>query len=125
MTAETIVLIEDDPHLRRFVAANLGVEGYRIVQAADGEAGLALVERERPALILVDLMLPGTSGWDVLARLQARGDSTPTAVISAAAGAEDVARARALGARDYLIKPLGAAELVRRVRCLLGGQEER
>ena len=124
MAAETILLIEDDPHLRRFVAANLGVEGYRVVQTADGDAGLALVERERPALVLVDLMLPGTSGWDVLASLQARGDPTPAAVISAAAGAEDVERARALGACDYLIKPLAAGELVRRVRRLLDTREE-
>ncbi len=119
MAAETILLIEDDPHLRRFVAANLAVEGYRVLQAGDGDAGLDLIARERPDLVLVDLMLPGTSGWDVLARLQACADPTPAAAITAAAGAEDQQRARALGARDYLIKPLGAAELVRRVRRLL------
>jgi len=119
MGPKTVLLIEDDLHLQRFVAANLAAEGLRVLHAADGDRGLDLARRERPALVLVDLMLPGPSGWDVLAGLQASDLGLPTAVITAAAAAEDEERARTMGARDYLIKPLSAPELVQRVRLLL------
>lgn len=123
MLVKTILVIEDEDPLQRFVEANLRAQGYRVVQATDGEEGLSLARKERPDLILLDLMLPRLDGWEVLNCLQASAvlKRVPVAVITASANSEEKDRACRLGAADYLIKPMSAEELVDRVRELLGG----
>lgn len=123
MLVKTILVIEDEDPLQRFVEANLRAQGYRVVQATDGEEGLSLARKERPDLILLDLMLPRLDGWEVLNCLQASAvlKRVPVAVITASANSEEKDRACRLGAADYLIKPMSAEELVDRVRDLLGG----
>ena len=74
--SQTIVVIEDDAQIRRVVEGYLQQAGYRVFSAADGVAGLALVRRERPSLLVLDLMLPGLDGWEITRRLRSGDDPT-------------------------------------------------
>ncbi len=135
---ETLVVIEDDHHISDLVAMYLRREGYRVLQADDGEAGLALVERERPKLVIVDIGLPGQlDGFDVCKRLRtvpaagairanggSRGTATangtiPVLILSARDDEVDRVLGLELGADDYVTKPFSARELVARVHAIL------
>jgi two-component system KDP operon response regulator KdpE len=115
MNALRIVVIEDDPSLRRFLKAVLGDAGYDVYLAESGERGLVEAGARRPDLILLDLGLPDLDGLEVLARLR-RWSSTPVIILSARG--EEVGKVRALdaGADDYLVKPFGSDELLARLR---------
>lgn len=119
---KTILVIEDAANLLRFVNVNLSVEGYRVLGADSGRKGLELARRVAPDLIVLDLMIPQMGGWELLARLKSHPDLhlVPVVILTASANAEEEARARRMGAVDYLIKPLSAAELVRRIKRALG-----
>ncbi len=116
---ETIVVIEDDHHISDLVALYLRREGFRVLQAPDGEQGLAFADRERPVLVVVDVGLPGElDGFAVCRRLRAAGD---VAVVMLTARDDEVDRVIGLelGADDYVTKPFSARELVARVRAIL------
>ncbi len=134
----TLVVIEDDHHISDLVAMYLRRDGFRVLQADDGEMGLALVEREHPALVIVDIGLPGTlDGFDVCKRLRtvlaagtvrstggARGAATrngtvPVLILSARDEEVDRVLGLELGADDYVTKPFSARELVARVHAIL------
>jgi DNA-binding response OmpR family regulator len=125
MTAseETLVVIEDDHHISDLVAMYLRRDGFRVLQADDGETGLALVERERPKLVIVDIGLPGElDGLDVCRRLQgASGEagSVPVLILSARDDEVDRVLGLELGADDYVTKPFSPRELVARVHAIL------
>ena len=106
----SILLVEDDEHTRRAVAANLEGHGYGVRAAADGEEALVLWELRRPDLILLDLGLPGIDGKGVLRRVR-RDATTPVIVLSARGEERDKVEALDGGADDYLAKPFGMAEL--------------
>lgn len=113
-----ILSIEDDAAVRQFVSAVLKADGYVVLGAADGAAGVAAAKAELPDLILLDLILPYASGFEVLRQL--RDDPTtrgiPVLVLSTQGGEDDVVRALDTGADDFLIKPFYARELLARVR---------
>jgi len=113
-----ILSIEDDASVRQFVTAVLKADGYDVSGAADGTAGIAAAQRELPDLILLDLILPYASGFDVLQRLreEPRTRAIPVLVLSTQGGEDDIVRALEIGAEDFLIKPFYARELVARVR---------
>jgi two-component system KDP operon response regulator KdpE len=115
LNAPRVIVIEDDPSLRRFLKAVLGDAGYDVYLAESGERGLVEAGARRPDLILLDLGLPDLDGLDVLARLR-RWSSTPVIVLSARG--DEVGKVRALdaGADDYLVKPFGSDELLARLR---------
>ena len=120
---QTIVVIEDDAQIRRVVEGYLQQAGYRVFAAADGVAGLALVRRERPALLVLDLMLPGLDGWEMTRRLRS-GDHPALAglyIVMLTARVEETERVVGLeiGADDYVTKPFSPRELVARVRAAL------
>jgi two-component system alkaline phosphatase synthesis response regulator PhoP len=117
----TILVVEDEPDVRELVRYNLEREGYAVVGAADGEAALAEVARTRPALVILDLMLPGTDGLEVCRRLRARPDSATLPIVMLTAKAAEVDRVLGLeiGADDYVTKPFSPRELVARVRAVL------
>jgi DNA-binding response OmpR family regulator len=116
---ETIVVIEDDHNISELVALYLRREGYRVLQAADGPAGLAYVEREPTKLVIVDVGLPGElDGFDVCRRLQARG-GVPVIMLTARDDEVDRVLGLELGADDYVTKPFSPRELVARVRAIL------
>jgi DNA-binding response OmpR family regulator len=120
----TVLVVEDDPEVRRTLELVLTYAGYAVVQAADGRSGLRAVHSERPDVVVLDIGLPGLDGWQVLQRLRDLSDLPVLLLTAHGAEAEKVRGLRA-GADDYLTKPFGNAELVARVQALLrrgGGQ---
>jgi two-component system phosphate regulon response regulator PhoB len=113
----TVLVVEDDPILLSTLNYNLLREGYRVLTAADGEAGLALARQElaRLDVVLLDLMLPKLSGLQVLRHLRAESD-IPILILSARGEEQDRIDGLELGADDYVVKPFALRELVARVR---------
>ncbi len=120
---ETIVVIEDDHQIRRVVEGYLRQAGYRVLSATDGSTGLALVQQEKPDLLVLDLMLPGLSGWEICRRLRASQDPQLAQLyilmLTARVDETDRVVGLELGADDYVIKPFSPRELVARVRAAL------
>ena len=113
-----IVLADDDPDVVRLIDAQLRAAGYDTVLAHDGGQAVAAVEEHQPDVIIVDLMMPRMTGFDVLTRLQ-RAAVRPRAIVLSAKGREqDVTRAFALGADDYVTKPFSPQELLARIERL-------
>lgn len=110
---ETILVIEDEPEIRGFASRVCELEGYRVLQAEDGDTGLRLAKKNRVSLVLLDLRLPGHDGWAVLKQLKSNPElsSIPVVVFTASAAASQRNRALAAGASDYLVKPLSADRL--------------
>jgi len=117
--AGTILVVEDDRSLRDGLAVNFQLRGYRVLTAADGEAGARLALDERPDLIVLDLMLPGLDGLEVLGRLRGREIETPVLILSARGQVADKVEGFRLGADDYVTKPFQLPELIARVEGML------
>lgn len=107
----TIAIIEDDTHIGGLLEETLAQEGYHILRAYSGTEALLLLEKRRPDLILLDLMLPGLSGEELLPHLS----GIPVIVLSAKAGIDDKVKLLTEGASDYLTKPFDIRELLARV----------
>ena len=107
----TIAVIDHDIHIGNFLEELLQREGYAVLRAYSGTEAVLLLERSRPDLVLLDLMLPGLSGEEVLARLQ----GTPVIVVSAKVGVEDKVSLLLGGAADYITKPFDTRELLARI----------
>ena len=116
--APLILLIEDEPQMRRFLRAALGGHDYRLVEAATAKEGLAHAAGRNPDVILLDLGLPDTDGLEVTRRLR-EWTRTPIIVLSARGREQDKVAALDLGADDYLTKPFGVEELLARIRVAL------
>jgi DNA-binding response OmpR family regulator len=117
--AGTIVVVEDDHHIADLVELYLRQEGFRVVQAADGEQGLGAVRDRRPCLVILDVGLPGAvDGLEVCRRLRASGD-VPVLMLTARDGEIDRVLGLELGADDYVTKPFAPRELVARIKAIL------
>ena len=118
---ERILVVDDEPDIVALVVYHLAKEGYRVSSADSGTEALTTARRERPALIVLDLMLPGLSGFDVLEQLRADASTAGIAVLMLTARKEEPDRIKglSLGADDYLTKPFSPQELVLRVRAIL------
>ncbi len=117
--AGTIVVVEDDANIADLVDLYLRREGFRVIQAGDGEAGLAAIERERPRMVILDVGLPGAlDGLEVCRRVRATGD-VPVLMLTARDGEIDRVLGLELGADDYVTKPFSPRELVARVKAIL------
>jgi two-component system alkaline phosphatase synthesis response regulator PhoP len=117
--AKTVLVVEDEESIREALAAALRSEGYVVLVAGDGPTGLALGLREDPDLVVLDLMLPGMDGFEVLRRLRADDVETPVLVLTARGLEQDRVRGLDLGADDYVVKPFALGELLARVRARL------
>ena len=117
-----ILLVEDDPTLRQALAFNLTREGYEVSTASDGERALDAARNERLDVILLDVMLPGMSGIEVLRVLRREGVTTPVIVLSAKADEIDRVVGLKVGADDYITKPFSRPELLARVEAVLRRQ---
>ena len=119
----TILIIEDDAQIRRVVEGYLQQAGYHVLTAADGITGLALAQQQKPALLILDLMLPGLDGLEIARRLRANSDPGVAGVyiimITARVDETDRVVGLELGADDYVTKPFSPRELVARVRAAL------
>jgi len=116
---ETILVVEDDPSIRLGIQRNLSFEGYRVVTAATGKEGLEAAFREKPDLVLLDVMLPGPSGLEICRSIRRHDPALPILIVSARGQEQDRVTGLDLGADDYIAKPFGVKELVARVRSAL------
>ncbi|HEY4621862.1 MAG TPA: response regulator transcription factor [Gaiellaceae bacterium] len=113
-----IVVIDDEPSVQEVVRGYLEKDGYLVYVAGTGEEGLALAERAKPGLIVLDLMLPDVSGEEICREIRSRSD-VPILMLTAKASEDERVGGLALGADDYLTKPFSPRELVARVRAVL------
>jgi DNA-binding response OmpR family regulator len=114
----TVLVVDDEPVVRDVVIRYLEQEGYRTLQASDGETARVLVERETPSLVVLDLMLPGTDGLALCSWIRTRSQ-LPVIMVTALAEESDRLTGLELGADDYLTKPFSPRELVARVNAVL------
>lgn len=114
-----VLIIEDDRHIAEGLQLNLVMQGYEVEVAADGRAGLQRWQEWRPHLIVLDIMLPGMDGLDVLQNIRLEDERLPVLILSAKAMAEDRIKGLALGVDDYLTKPFHLEEFLLRVKRLL------
>lgn len=111
-----VLVIEDEPQMRSMLTDNLEFEGYQVTAVASGEDGLAALEHQAFALLLLDVMLPGVSGFEVCEAVRARGTRVPIIVLTARSHERDRVKGLDLGADDYVSKPFSVRELLARVR---------
>jgi len=114
-----ILVIEDDPAILRGLADSLKRESHEVLTAADGEAGYSMIGQKHPDLVILDLMLPKMSGYELCRRVRAEGLTTPILMLTARGEEGDRVLGLDLGADDYVTKPFSLRELLARVRALL------
>jgi DNA-binding response OmpR family regulator len=114
-----ILIVDDEPEIVRGLADNLRFEGYTALTANDGAEAIAVAAREALDLILLDVMMPKLSGWEVLRRLREKGIDVPVIMLTARGEEADRVQGLELGADDYVTKPFSLRELLARVRAVL------
>ncbi len=121
-TGETILIVEDDRALREGLALNLRIEGYEVLTASDGNEGVRMAFESRPDLIVLDIMMPGLTGLDILEALREQGERVPVLILSARDTTLNKVEGLKLGADDYLTKPFDLSELLARIEVMLRRQ---
>jgi two-component system response regulator MprA len=117
-TAERVLVVDDDPPLRRMLQRTLTAEGFEVAVAADGGAALVETERSAPDVIVLDVAMPGLDGMAVCRRLREKGLPTPILMLTARDAVPDRVAGLEAGADDYLVKPFAVQELIARLRAL-------
>lgn len=123
MTAATtpirVLIVDDEPAIRRFLRTSLGAQGHHVIEAEDGEPAMEALRRNPVDVLILDLGLPGTDGFEVIRQLRQQGSTIPVIVLSSRTDERGKVEALDLGADDYLTKPFGVDELHARVRAAL------
>jgi len=114
-----ILVVDDEPPIRRFLRTSLTARSYSVLEAADGQEALGLFRRNAVDLIVLDLGLPGTDGFDVIRQLREQGSNVPIVILSARNDEAGKVKALDLGADDFVTKPFGMDELLARIRAAL------
>jgi DNA-binding response OmpR family regulator len=114
----TILVVDDEPHVRKLVKANLESSGYKVLVAGDGEEAVGEVEKHQPDLVLLDLMLPKLDGYAACRRIR-EFSAVPIIMLTARSAEVDLIHGFDVGADDYLTKPFAVNELMVRVRAVL------
>jgi two-component system, OmpR family, KDP operon response regulator KdpE len=114
-----ILVVDDEPQTRRLLRTSLAVQGYQVLEAGSGAAAIAMIGREKPEAVILDLGLPDLDGLDVIRRVRAGGSKVPIIVLSSRGDERGKVEAFDLGADDYVTKPFGMAELVARIRAAI------
>ena len=117
--ASRILVVDDDPKIRTVVRRGLAYEGYRVVEAGSGEDGLDKAREHLPDLVVLDVMLPGIDGLEVIRRLRSGGEEVAILMLTARDEVKDRVAGLETGADDYLVKPFSFEELLARVHALL------
>ena len=117
--ANRILVVDDDPAFVRLVDKVLTEKGYEVLNAIDGQEALRLLFELKPALVLLDVVMPGMDGWQICHRIRDLSDVPVIMLTGHQMGEEDIVRGLDHGADDYLLKPVGNKELVARVRAIL------
>lgn len=121
MVRPRVLIVEDEPHIVLSLEFLLQRAGYETAAATDGDDGLALVRQLRPAVVLLDLMLPRRNGYELCQAIKADPElrATPVILLTAKGQEADVLKGRALGAAAYVTKPFGNAEILETIRGVL------
>ena len=114
-----ILIIEDEPNIRELVLYNLKTNGYEGIAAEDGIMGITMVHKEKPDLILLDIMLPEKNGYVICRELREEGNNTPIIMVTAKTEEVDKVLGLEFGADDYISKPFGIRELMARIKAVL------
>jgi two-component system OmpR family response regulator len=120
-----LLIVDDEDNLRSMLAAALQHHGFVVSTAADGREALAVIPKERPDLVLLDVMMPDLDGFEVCRRLRTEGDRTPVLFLTARDSTEDKVRGLTLGGDDYLQKPFSLDELIARAQAVLRRTSDR
>lgn len=115
----TVLVAEDDLHLRKLMTAYLHMNGYQVLQASNGEEALAEMERVQPDLVIADLMMPVMDGYVLTEQIRQSYPLLPVLIVTARESLEDKRRGFSLGADDYMVKPVNLDEMLMRVGALL------
>ena len=120
-TGPTVLIVDDDARMREYVKANLELEGYSVREAGSAEEGLAALEQEPPALILLDVMMPRVDGWEMLRRVQERHGlgTIPVIMFSGKVDEQALTEATSRGARGFIGKPFDPQQLIESTKQLL------
>ncbi|MFE5426313.1 response regulator transcription factor [Peribacillus simplex] len=119
MSEESILIVEDEKKILRLLELELEIEGYQIGKAMDGNEALKAYRSGKWDLILLDVMLPGISGIELLRKIRMKNNSTPVILLTAKGSVEDKVSGLDLGANDYITKPFQIEELLARIRAVL------
>ncbi len=114
-----VLVVDDDPNLREFVRVNLELAGYSVREADNGQRALNAIEDQAPDLVLLDVVMPGLDGWQLLRRLEERHGSIPVIMFSGQADDRTAATAAEHGARGFVGKPFDPEELIARAKALV------
>jgi len=117
----TVLIVEDEPDLREILRYNLEREGFKVIESEDGEAGLALLRKHLPKIVLLDIMLPGMDGVEICRSIKydPQTRSIPVIMVTARGDESDIVLGLGVGADDYIIKPFSPRELVARIKAVL------
>ncbi len=118
MRPAMILVVDDEPHLVKLVRSNLEAQHFKVITAMEGQSGIALVEKEGPDLVILDVMMPGMDGFDVLQKIR-EFSSVPVIMLTAKDQDVDVVKGLQSGADDYVKKPFSVHELMARVEAVL------
>ena len=118
MAGEKILIVDDDKNICELLRLYLEKEGYAVTQAYDGEAAFEAFEREKPNLVLLDVMMPKMDGWEVCRKIREKGN-TPVIMLTAKGETFDKVLGLELGADDYVVKPFDAKEIVARIKAVM------
>jgi DNA-binding response OmpR family regulator len=118
MKSSRILIVDDDPSIRKFIRANLEARDYEVLQAADGESALNILEKDQPDLIILDIMMPKMDGFEVCRRVR-EWSKIPIIMLSARDGEMDKVSCLDCGADDYMTKPFSLKELLSRIMAVL------
>jgi excisionase family DNA binding protein len=114
-----VLVVDDDARLREFIRVNLEMEGYSVAEAASGEDALSALEGQSPDLVLLDVVMPGIDGWQMLQRMQERHGSIPVIMFSGKVDAASAADAASRGAQGFIGKPFDPQQLIERAKALV------
>jgi two-component system, OmpR family, response regulator len=114
-----LLVVEDDPNILDLLAASLKFAGFAVSTARSGQEAVAAVQRHRPDLVVLDVMLPDMDGFDVVRRLRSGGTGTPVLFLTARDGTEDKIRGLTIGGDDYVTKPFSLEEVIARIHAVL------
>lgn len=118
MRRERVLIVDDDPAIRKFVRANLEARGYDCLAAADGDEAIEIIEKELPQLIILDINMPKVDGFEVCRQVR-EWSQIPIIILSARGGEIDKVKCLEMGSDDYLTKPFGVDELMARVKAVI------
>ncbi|MCC6580265.1 MAG: response regulator transcription factor [Phycisphaeraceae bacterium] len=124
MGSERILIVEDDPALRRGLKDNFAFEGYDVLEAVDGQQGLDLAMSSSPDVIVLDIMLPKINGYEICRILRKRGLECPIVMLTAKGQEQDILLGLDIGADDYVTKPFSVKQLLARVSAMLRRQRQ-